>query len=133
MKKTIFLVCAILMMPVVANACGGTIIKGQYCLSDEQMNWYSAYAWCQAQGMQLVDVEIVCGSLSDCPALKISEDEINQLLPDDYTGIREVWGWTNTSVNSKQAYRIRLGWGSLFDNNGSYQLRTNTSNRALCM
>lgn len=125
MKKTIFLVCAILMMPVVANACGGTIIKGQYCLSDEQMNWYSAYAWCQAQSMQLVDVEIVCGSLSNCPALKMSEDEINQL--------GHITGWTNTSVNAKQAYRIHFDSGSLFDNNGTYQLRTNTSNRALCM
>ena len=60
MKKIIITTCAILMMSVTANACGGITIKGNsgadYCLSKQAMNWYSAYAWCKDQGMELIDL-----------------------------------------------------------------------------
>ena len=68
MKKFLFILC---MFSSVANAeiscedAGGTLFKGndgktEYCLSFHGMNWWSANAWCQSLGMELVDVQTEC-------------------------------------------------------------------------
>ena len=34
--------------------------SGTYCISDIEMNWWSAFAWCQAQGYRLATFEEAC-------------------------------------------------------------------------
>ena len=78
------------MFSSVANAeiscedAGGTLYKGndgktEYCVSYHGMNWWSANAWCQSLGMELVDLETECkkrgmlGATTVCPQLSLKE------------------------------------------------------------
>ncbi|MBR4927312.1 MAG: hypothetical protein IKY98_03185, partial [Alphaproteobacteria bacterium] len=114
---------AILMISTVANACGGITIKsGKYCLSKHRMNWYSAYAWCQAQGMNLIEME-VCGSFSSCPALKLDSSEreyVNSLGITNYL-------WSNTSSSSTHVWQPTLSGGVY-----SSTYRDNANLHAIC-
>lgn len=48
-----------------AESCeGGTSFEGvnghEYCRSSYKMNWWSAYAWCEAQGRHLASIYEIC-------------------------------------------------------------------------
>ena len=127
MKKIIITTCAILMMSVTANACGGITIKGNsgadYCLSKQAMNWYSAYAWCKDQGMELIDLDSVCKSSTSCSELKLSDDEQSNIT-DKGGAVDAVW--MDTSANPYAAFRIFLSSGDIqyghFRTNSGYAL-----------
>ena len=129
MKKIIITTCAILMISATANACGGITIKGNsgasYCLSKQAMNWYSAYAWCDGQGMKLIDLNSVCKSYNSCPELKLSDDEKKHIT--DNGGIVN-WVWTNTS-GSSNAFNVNFGPGNITQ---PLYGRTNSYGYALC-
>ena len=116
MKKLFLLTFAILMTSNIALACGGIALKGKYCLSKHKMNWYSASAWCQAQGMNLVNVKEVCGSLtSACTALQLSSEEKDMITA---AGGKVDAAWTNTSKSDKNTYIIYLSSPNLDGNWG---------------
>ncbi len=123
MKKFLITTCAILMMSVTANACGGIAIKGKsgadYCLSKHSMNWYSAYAWCNDQKMRLIDMETVCKNYNSCPELKLSSEEKTHIA--DNGGTVD-WVWTNTSSVSGSAFAVLLSSGGIY--NGYYRLES---------
>ena len=68
MKKLLFciLFCiACSTFSVQAGTCeGGEEITGKnghvYCMSDEKMNWWSAFQWCSAQGRHLATPDEAC-------------------------------------------------------------------------
>ena len=122
MQKIILLICAVLMISTVANACSGITITGKsgktYCLSKFAMNWYTAYAWCKDQKMELIDVGITCGSnIGGCTELALSSDEKNHIKENGGT---VDWVWTNTSASSEKSYLINLSANSI---SGSYTTR----------
>ena len=50
-----------------AESCeGGTLRTGdnghEYCQSNREMNWWSAYSWCEAQGLKLPSAYDLCPS-----------------------------------------------------------------------
>ena len=110
MKKFLFILC---MFSSVANAeiscedAGGTLFKGndgktEYCVSYHAMNWWSANAWCQSLGWELVDLQTECkkrGGLtaSPCP-------QFNKLMG----GI----GWTKNTASSSRAMSVGLHGGA---------------------
>ncbi len=114
MKKIIITTCAILMMSVTANACGGITVKGNsgatYCLSKHTMNWYSAYARCHDQGMRLIDIETVCKNYNSCPELTLSADEKKHIT--DNGGTVD-WVCTNTSRDSRHTFNVSLSSGAI--------------------
>ena len=43
------------------NTCTETTCNGRrFCISNQTMNWWSAMAWCKANGMQLVSDTSIC-------------------------------------------------------------------------
>lgn len=113
MKKLILLTLVIFMISSTAHAeCKGITFKGKsgtsYCMSKHLMNWYSASAWCQAQGMNLIDVQKVCGSLASCTELNLSSAEKEKITS---AGGNIVWGWTNTSQSSSYVYLVNMSTG----------------------
>ena len=66
MKKIIFMlcVCAFLGNARADSDCAGTIIQKRnghvFCFSNVEMNWYSAHAWCDAQGRRLATMNEAC-------------------------------------------------------------------------
>ena len=84
-------------------ACAGTVIKGtnghEYCQSTGEMNWWSAYAWCEVQGMRLATIYEMCpdwaGSVNvDCTNLK------------NVTAFRT---WTSTAAGNSEAFCLYSG------------------------
>ena len=50
-----------------AETCeGGSLLTGEnghvYCRSNNAMNWWSAYTWCQAQGRHLASMYEICST-----------------------------------------------------------------------
>lgn len=65
MKKILFTLIIYTFFVNVAKAeCWGNEVTGKnghtYCVSKQDMNWYSAFAWCHAQGRQLVTMNELC-------------------------------------------------------------------------
>jgi len=93
----------------------GTVITGavtghKYCRSNSSdMNWWNAYAWCDAMGRKLFDrANCACGNTtadcagSICPELKgVSSGD---------------WGWSATPNGTTRAYSVSLSSGYI----GSY-------------
>ena len=131
MKKLFLLTFAILMTSNIALACGGIMLKGKYCMSKHTMNWYSASAWCQAQGMNLVDVKEECGTLGGynaCTALDWTSDE-EAIIKEKVGALKEAW--TNTSVSAGNAYAVNWN-GNISGYTLSNLSRTGLSLLALC-
>lgn len=109
MKKIILMSC-ILVFAMTGNslaACdNGTMIDSNICRSSNRMNWWSAYTWCEAQGLKLASVYDVCpswdGSFGDsgnrCGKTYSTDD--NQ-------------GWTSTAYSSDRAFAIQTSRGTV--------------------
>ena len=87
MKKIFMLTCGLIIFSVstlaeetikrpCANGAGeiieGTITKTPYCVSNNSMNWWNAYAWCDSLNMRLFDMNKDCARTTtsgDCPNL----------------------------------------------------------------
>ena len=114
MKKILMLVCGILMMSTVVYAdCKGITVKGKYCLSKHQMNWFSAYAWCKDQGLSLIDAKEICGAIGGtCSEMILSADEKSSIK--NQGGNVDEAVWTNTSIDANAAYGLYFygGWAS---------------------
>ena len=109
MKKKLFLMCIIGLMSVAsayAKCDGGTEItipSGTFCMGKNAMNWWTAAAWCQANGRHLATMYEVCPSwngqsgFQGCPGLSGSSDKY--------------YAWTATAYNSGGAFSVRLSDG----------------------
>ncbi len=91
----------------------GTVCNGEtFCVSNNAMNWWSAMAWCKANGMQLASVE------SLCPATGKSGngDEVCQNL----TGRLDVGNlWTRTILDEKRALQVAKGYDKIYSGDRS--------------
>ena len=118
---------------VAAVTCAGgagTVINGNdgmttYCASRVQMNWWSAFAWCDAAGMRLIGTDACNGAdgrytgPAACPNLYLAN-------PDNFYG----YYWTKNKSNDRVAYYI-----SLSNRHGDSNLRetgTTGFGHALC-
>ena len=124
------LVTALLFFSITASAAScaggaGTTITGvdnqTYCQSKIQMNWWSAFAWCEGAGLTLVSLEDCNGSNgtitgdASCPNFKEK-------------GSGSVW--TSSVPDGSNAYYIDLSSGTVssYDRLGSW----NGIKAALC-
>ena len=134
MRKFLMLMCGVVMMssavfaddtttPETCANGAGTVVIGavtghKYCMSNNNMNWWNAMAWCDAQGRRLVSLNN-CGCSSTvscnniCPEFKISDNNI--------------WIWTSTPVNTT-SYGVSLVHAGLHD----YDPRNKEHRRAIC-
>ena len=130
MKKILFVLC---IFSSVANAeiscedAGGTLFKGndgktEYCLSYHGMNWWSANAWCQSLGLELVDLQIECNkkavsnvSSTDCPQLTVN------------MGVMR-FGWAKNTPSQSTAMRIQVHYGEI-----GTPAKSTTAVAALCL
>ena len=90
---------------------GGTLFKGndektEYCLSYHAMNWWSANAWCQSLGWELIDLQTECNkrgvstpATSACPQFHIS--------------IGANYGWSKNTSSSSTALQIYFSSGAI--------------------
>ena len=118
--KKILMICALCLTIAThayAEPCAGghgTVVVGNdgknYCKSKVTMNWWSAHAWCVANGMKLIDTNKNCACTGN--------EKCNELVscPNFYqTGSGECW--TATPNGSTYAYLVSLSSGN-FSNLG---------------
>ena len=124
MKKILLLTLTVLMISNVASACKGISFQGasgkNYCLSKHTMNWYSAYAWCNDQQMQLIDFSKLCNtvSLASCPEFKLTQEQKDAITS---AGGQIAYAWTNVSYSDCCPASIILDQGQVgFPNHQRY-------------
>ena len=132
--------CAILMMSSVVRAqetitetCAngeGTIITGvitghKYCMSNNPLNWWNAYAWCDALGRRMFKLDdCACSASTNC----------NYRCADLVgTGSQPVWTATPEITNGN-SYRVVLSTGDYSDLHVEHYRRRyyDNVNYALC-
>ena len=89
----------------------GTEITGKdglkYCVSNIQMNWWSAFAWCEGAGMKLVPLDRCNGKDPENPVLGTTACP-NFTLGSGYGDC-----WTSSVPSSASAYRVTLSSGAV--------------------
>ena len=119
--KKILMICALCLTIAThayAEPCAGghgDVIVGNdgknYCKSKISMNWWSAHAWCAANGMKLIDPDRYCACTGN--------EKCNELVscPNFYQADSR-HSWTATPQGSSSAYFVNLSSG-----NFGYSLR----------
>lgn len=122
MKKKTFKMMAILwvglfLVSPVWAACQGITKTGKdghvYCASNPGINWWSAFAWCEAQGRKLV-------SLKHCNGINGNITGDSQCP--NFSNIGFAF-WTSSVPNSIGAYYISSSGGPNSGNRSSSDIR----------
>ena len=105
MKKLLLILALTVVLPSMAYAkCdGGTEKPGKnghvYCISNQKMNWWSAFAWCKANERHLATLDEACNNQSwssGCTNIQISIDK---------------YAWTAIASGDSSAYGVTLDTG----------------------
>jgi len=130
MKKIIVFLCLCVFLATPAMATeptceghGGKIITANngttFCKSDKEMNWWSAFTWCESQGRTLADFTTMCGNVSQSPSN--TEGDCPNLQ-----GLAESgWVWSSLAYSSHGAILVNLSSGAVYGpyrNNVTYAL-----------
>lgn len=100
--------------PNLTNNCNGM----EFCRSNKDMNWWSAFTWCESVGGKLANIQIMCPNTNlieqtDCPNFK---------------GVLSGGSWSTTGSSDSSVWT--LGWqGYKFDGR---RKRNAVSARAFC-
>ncbi len=117
MKKILLMVCVFGVMAttsVFAEPCAnghGVVVTGNdgkaYCRSKIVMNWWSAHAWCEAAGMDLIETSKHCS----CTGNEKCNEPVS--CPNFYaTGDSNVV-WTATPSSDASAFTVSLSSGDV--------------------
>ena len=117
--KKILMICALCLTIAThayAEGCAGghgTVVVGNdgksYCASKIVMNWWSANAWCVANGMKLIDTNKHCA----CTGNEKCNEAVS--CPNFYKVGSNVW--TATPNGSSNAYVVSLNSGNFIHGN----------------
>ncbi len=135
MNKLILILALTISTNAVAATCAngtGTELTGKYkytyCQSHISMNWWSAFAWCNSIGSELIDIT------EDCVPTGTPTSGSEVHCPNLY-GIGSGIGWTQNVPNNEYAYFIDFNSGKIrVHDSGTAGYRNNDKqdHRALC-
>ena len=102
-------------LPSYSACTGGDEAVGKngkvYCVSKIGMNWWSAFAWCEAQGMKLGDLTDLCYVSDEEKWMGATSNGACPNIVNAYSG--NVFTWTAVSLNTGSARVINPRSGSL--------------------
>lgn len=84
-----------------------------FCVSDVSVNWWSAFTWCESQGMKLASMDDIC---------YISEEErwlggsASGSCPNVVSMGPDKWAWSSLGSGTANAYRVNLSSGDVYNN-----------------
>ena len=125
--KKIFLICLIgnlLTLPVYAACDGGTIVTSTatYCRSNVDMNWWSAYNWCKANGRTRATMYDICPSWNGN-----SGGNAGFNVCPEISGGSSDYVWSSTAKSKTEAFIVRLSDGHV-----GYNERQTAAFKAFC-
>lgn len=98
-----------------AACVGGAEATGKngkvYCVSNMPMNWWSAFSWCDAQGMKLPDLTDLCYVSDEEKWMGTTTNGSCPNIVNAYSG--NVFTWTSVSTSTTHARVINPRSGSL--------------------
>lgn len=86
-------------------------VEKDFCLSDEKLNWFAAYAWCDSQGLKMINAENNCTNSYPhylCPDLRGINKNIIVWLKNSYS---EGYSYVTYPTSGRVESRIRLDAG----------------------
>lgn len=107
MKKKLLFICLFGLLSVTsayAKCDGGTIV-GDFCMSNNPMNWWSAATWCRANERHLATMYEMCpdwdgnGGNGKCPHLNLGKSETI---------------WSSTAYGKDDVWYVWLANGGAF-------------------
>ena len=133
MKKKLFLMCLIGLLSITsayAKCDGGREVKNSvgttFCLSNVDMNWWSAAAWCRANGLHLATMYEMCPSWDGNQGYgKCSE--LNGAIDHQFT-----WAWSATANGSAYAFTVNLSSAWVMAATHDYNRTSDGYNYAFC-
>ncbi len=114
------------------NCSGGTATKTadgkiDICISNVGMNWYTAWAWCDAHGLKLASIPEVCNT----DTYTWTGETFGQTCLNLKVGI-DKYLWSTTPRNDTNALRIHLNRGG-FCNPDNAESKSADQSYALCI
>ena len=136
-KMILILVGILFAISAEATTCGsgsGTVLTGKdgksFCLSPKEMNWWSAFAWCDAAGGRMFEVN------QDCPITTDPPGTVWAVACPNVENLGDGWVWTANSEHDKNAAtRVNIKTAAVASScgpGGCYYKR-NHAFRALCV
>jgi len=120
-KKIVFLICVFfLTTSAMAATCkGGAIITANngttFCKSDNKMNWWSAFTWCESQGRTLAELSKMCPGVSQAAANE--EGDCPNLQGTDDGQWKYAWSSLDSNTNGYGAIIVDLSSGAIVISN----------------
>ena len=109
------IVCCFSSVPSFSDCTGGDEAKGKngkvYCVSKISMNWWSAFTWCESQGMKLGDLTDLCYVSDEEKWMGATSNGACPNIVNAYSG--NVFAWTSVSSGTTYARVINPRSGSL--------------------
>ena len=124
MNKKLLLMCLVGLMsaiPTYAACNGGTQVtgtSGTFCKSNVKMNWWSAAAWCKANGRRLATMYEICPSWNG---------NIN-VVCSELKGQGNGYIWTATASSREYVFTLILSTGEVTN----YDARDSHNSYAFC-
>ena len=119
MKKKLFLMCVIGLLSITsayAKCDGGTEITNTagttFCKSNVGMNWWTAAAWCRANGLRLATMYEMCPSWDG----NTGDGKCPELNGKDSGG--SGYAWSATANGSEYAFIVNLSGGHVYNHYG---------------
>ncbi len=129
MKKVILSLCILALCDgTVYAACNGGTMRGGFCVSNVKMNWWSAAAWCQANGSSLATMYDAC---PDWDGNTGGGNRCGRIIDSSWSN----YAWTSTASGSDSAYHVHLSNGLVsndFGRNDTYSNSYGACCYALC-
>lgn len=103
------------------TAMAGTCKEGEeftgknghtYCVSNVQMNWWSAFNWCSAQGRHLASMDEICTNGND----RWLGGQANASCPNVIGMGPNKGSWSSLGKGTGDVYRVVLSSGSVYHN-----------------
>ena len=105
--------------PATANTVA-TCNEHTFCKSDKDMNWWSAFAWCESHGRKLADLSVMCPGVSQTPANTVGDCPNLQGTGDNQ------YVWSSLAHKTSRAILVNLSSGAVPSYDRGYD------NYALC-
>ena len=84
-----------------AGCDSDTCNEHTFCKSNNSMNWWSAFTWCESQGRKLADFATMCPGVHQS-ALRIDGACVNLNLPDAGDG----YSWSSLANGDSSAFIV---------------------------
>jgi len=108
------------------NNCNGL----EFCMSGQNMNWWSAFTWCESIGGVLARFDHLCPNTQ---MIKHGTQPGSGACPNLKGVGPNAWGWSSTGIDNCQAFDVNVSTGAVANfRDNCWDVSRSSALRALC-